>query len=108
MKADAASSDSLEILLAKLLHHGTMAASGLIALGMALSLASGPLGLGLGTGVDMGMRIATAGIALFILLPALRVATMLIFFLRARDYRYGAIAGLVLLIISISFFVGTR
>ena len=108
MKADAASSDSLEIPLAKLLHHGTMAASGLIALGMALSLASGPLGLGLGTGVDMGMRIATAGIALFILLPALRVATMLIFFLRARDYRYGAIAGLVLLIISISFFVGTR
>jgi len=28
--------------------------------------------------------------------------------LRARDYRYGAIAALVLLIISISFFVGTR
>ena len=106
MKADAASSDPLEILLAKLLHHGTMAASGLIALGLALSLASGPLGLGMG--VDTGMHIATAGIALFILLPALRVATMLIFFLRARDYRYGAIAGLVLLVISISFFVGTR
>jgi hypothetical protein len=100
MKAQGASSDPLEILLARLLHHGTMAASGLIAAGLALSLVSGPMG--------MGMSIATAGIALFILLPALRVATMLIFFLRARDYRYGAIAGLVLLIISISFFVGTR
>ncbi len=33
---------------------------------------------------------------------------MLIFFLRARDYRYGAIAALVLLIISFSFFIGTR
>jgi uncharacterized membrane protein len=42
------------------------------------------------------------------MLPALRVATMLIFFLRAGDYRYGAIAALVLLIISISFFVGTH
>jgi len=28
--------------------------------------------------------------------------------LRAREYRYGAIAALVLLIISISFFVGMR
>ena len=54
------------------------------------------------------MGIATAGIVLFILLPVLRVAAMLIFFLRARDYRYGAIAALVLLIISFSFFVGTR
>ena len=102
MKADPASSDPLEILLARLLNDGTKAASGLIALGLALSLVSRPLGMG------MGMRVATAGIALFILLPALRVATMLIFFLRARDYRYGAIAALVLLIISISFFVGTR
>ena len=104
MKADPASSDPLEILLARLLNDGTKAASGLIALGLALSLVSRPLGMGMG----MGMRVATAGIALFILLPALRVATMLFFFLRARDYRYGAIAALVLLIISISFFVGTR
>jgi uncharacterized membrane protein len=102
MNAEAASSDPLEILLARLLNHGTMAASGLIAAGLALSLVSGHLGAG------MGMRVATGGIALFILLPALRVATMLIFFLRARDYRYGAIAALVLLIISISFLVGRR
>jgi uncharacterized membrane protein len=54
------------------------------------------------------MYIATAGIALFILLPGLRVAAMLIFFLRAGDYRYGAIAALVLFIIVVSFFVGAR
>ena len=98
MKAEAAASDRLENLLGRLLHHGTLAASGVIAVGISLSAASGPVGMG----------IATAGIALFILLPVLRVAAMLIFFLRARDYRYGAIAALVLLIISFSFFVGTR
>ena len=98
MKAEAALSGQLEDLLGRLLHYGTLAASGIIAVGLALSLASGPLGMG----------VATAGIALFILLPALRVAVMLIFFLRAHDYRYCAIAALVLLIISISFFVGTR
>ena len=98
MNAKAALSGQLENLLGKLLHYGTLAASGIIALGLALGLAVGPLGMG----------VATAGIGLFILLPALRVAVMLIFFLRARDYRYGAIAALVLLIISVSFFVGKR
>jgi uncharacterized membrane protein len=98
LKAGALPSGQLEILLARLLHYGTLAASGIIALGLALSVTSGPLGLG----------IAAAGIALFILLPALRVAVMLVFFLLAGDYRYGAIAALVLLIISFSFFIGTR
>ena len=86
---------ALEDLLARLLHHGTLAASGIIAFGLALR-ESGLVGWG----------VAAAGIALFILLPALRVAAMLIFFLRAGDYRYGAIAALVLLIISFSFTVG--
>ena len=98
MNPGAALSGPLETLLGKLLHYGTLAASGIIAVGLAVNPWSGP----------MGMGIATAGIALFILLPALRVAAMLIFFLRARDYRYGAIAALVLLIISFSFFIGTR
>ena len=98
MKAAAALPDPLETLLGRLLQYGTLAASGLIGVGLALSVAWGALGMG----------TTTAGIALLILLPALRVATMLIFFLRAGDYRYGAIAALVLLIISISFYVGTR
>lgn len=98
MKAAALESGSLENRLGNLLRYGTLAASGLVAAGLVLSAAWRALGMG----------IATAGIALLILLPALRVATMLVFFLRAGDYRYGAIAALVLLIISFSFFVGTR
>lgn len=98
MRVEAALSGPLENLLGRLLHYGTLAASGLIALGLALGVAWGAVGVG----------IATAGIALFILLPTLRVAVMLIFFLRAGDYRYGAIAGLVLFIISLSFYIGTR
>ena len=98
MKAETASTGALESLLGRLLHYGTLAATVLIALGVVLPIARGGWGLG----------IATAGIALLILLPVLRVATMLIFFLRAGDYRYGAVAALVLLIISLSFFVGTR
>jgi uncharacterized membrane protein len=98
LRVEAALSGPLENLLGRLLHYGTLAASGLIALGLALGVAWGAVGVG----------IATAGIALFILLPTLRVAVMLIFFLRAGDYRYGAIAGLVLFIISLSFYIGTR
>jgi uncharacterized membrane protein len=98
LKVEAAISDPLENLLGRLLQYGTLAASGIIAVGLALGMVR----------LSLGMGIATAGIALFILLPALRVATMLIFFLRAGDYRYGAIAALVLLIISLSFYVGTR
>jgi uncharacterized membrane protein len=98
LSAEAALSGPLENLLGKLLHYGTLAASGIIAAGLALGIASRP----------MGMYIATAGIALFLLLPAVRVAAMLIFFLRAGDYRYGASAALVLFIIVVSFFVGAR
>ena len=44
-------------------------------------------------------RIITAGIALLIVLPVLRVLLMLIVFLCERDFRFGAIALLVLAII---------
>lgn len=98
MKFEAASSEELERLVARLLHYGTLSASAVIAAGFALGIAS----------LRLGMGIAAAGIALFILLPVLRVAAMLVFFLRARDYRYGAIAALVLFIISISFISGVR
>jgi uncharacterized membrane protein len=98
LKAEGAWSGQLENVLGRLLHYGTLAASAIIAAGLALSIGSGPL----------GMHFATAGIALFIALPVLRVTAMLIFFLRARDYRYGAIAALVLLIILVSFLIGAR
>ena len=98
MKAGAAMPAPLERILGSLLHYGTYTASGVIALGFALSFASRPAGQG----------SATAGIALFIVLPVARVGAMLIFFLRARDYRFSAIAALVLAVIAISYFVGAR
>jgi uncharacterized membrane protein len=98
MNAGAALPAPLERILGSLLHYGTYIASLVIALGLALALASSPA----------GSRIATAGIALFILLPVARVGTMLIFFLQTRDYRFSAIAALVLVIIVISYFVGAR
>jgi uncharacterized membrane protein len=84
--------------LAKLLHYGTLFASGIIAVGLALALGSAAL----------GMRVAAAGIILFILLPVVRVAVMLIYFLRAGDYKFSAIAALVGSIIFLSFMLGAR
>jgi len=46
------------------------------------------------------MRIVTTGIVLFILLPVLRLMLMFGVFLRERDYRFSAIAALVLLIVA--------
>jgi uncharacterized membrane protein len=87
-----------ERMLGSLLHYGTLLASLVIAAGLLVAPASGA----------MGVRIATVGIVLFILLPVVRVGAMLVFFLRARDYRFGAIAALVLLIILFSYVVGAR
>ncbi len=98
MKAQGATSVELEQLLGKLLHYGTLVASAVIALGIVIAPVAGAA----------GMRAGTAGIVIFILLPVLRVGAMLVFFLRARDYRFGAIAALVLLIIFASFLLGTR
>jgi uncharacterized membrane protein len=76
--------------LADLLHYGSWLASIAIGLGLALS----------------STRIATLGIALFILLPTLRVLLMLLVFLRERDYRFSAVAALVLAIILLGFALG--
>jgi uncharacterized membrane protein len=97
LKVDIASHPRLEQTLGALLHYGTLLASSLIALGLALALGFGATGL----------RVATAGLVLFILLPVVRVAAMLILFLRAREYKFGAIAALVMSIILLSFFLGT-
>lgn len=90
----------LEQVLAGLLNSGTWVASAVIAVGLGLSFLPGVHG-------SVGLQIVTAGIALFILLPVLRVALMLAAFLRGRDYRFGGIAALVLLIILAGFVIGT-
>jgi uncharacterized membrane protein len=91
-----ASPPRLEPALGTLLHYGTLLASAVIASGLALALGLGP----------PGMRVATVGLLLFILLPVVRVGVMLMFFLRAGDYKFGAVAALVLSIIVLSFFLG--
>ena len=98
MKTDTTLPPRLEPALGALLYHGTILASAVIALGLALAV-------GLGAA---GMRVAAFGIVLFILLPVLRVGAMLIFFLRAGEYKFGAIAALVMSIILLSFFLGAR
>jgi uncharacterized membrane protein len=98
MRKTSESRAGIEKALELLLQHGTYLASAVIAAGLALMLASNPA----------GMRIATAGIVLFILLPVARVSAMLIFFLRAREYRLGAAAALVMSIVLLSYLFGAR
>lgn len=71
-------------------------------------LAAAVIGCGLIVGHPAGPTIVTAGIALFILLPIARVATMAVLFLRERDYLYAAISALVLAIIGTGILVGIR
>ncbi|HSY23699.1 MAG TPA: DUF1634 domain-containing protein [Polyangiaceae bacterium] len=49
-----------------------------------------------------GHLLVTAGIALFIALPVLRVAGMVVEFVRIRDLRMGAVAALVLAILALA------
>lgn len=95
MSTDLARHPGLERLLAKVLHRGTWLGASIIAAGLALALAGwqqAPLGM-------TNSRIMTAGIALLILLPVLRVLLMLIVFVRERDRPFSLIAMLVLAII---------
>ena len=95
-------SRTLEELLAGLLRYGTWIASAAIGVGIALAILDPRLGaLHLA-----GMRIATVGVILFILLPSTRVLLMLTFFLRDRDYPLAITAAVVLAIIVLGFLIG--
>ncbi len=89
----------LEPLLARTLTLGTWLASAIILLGLGLTLISGGAA---------GVTLVTAGIAIFLLLPVLRVLLMLIVFVGEGDFRYGAIAALVLAIIALGAGLGLR
>jgi uncharacterized membrane protein len=97
----------LESHLASLLHIGTWVACTLIGLGLPLFLIFGreshhppnPL-------ATLADPLMKAGIAVFILLPVLRVIVMLLLFRRQKDYRFAAIATLVLAIILVSALLG--
>ena len=102
MSADLVQRPELNQLLARVLQRGTWLGSTVIALGMALPIIGG-------SGVSSAMmctRIVTVGIALIIILPVLRVLLMLIVFVRERDFRFSAIATLVLAIIVLGSVLG--
>ena len=88
----------LEELLAALLLYGSWLASAVIGVGFVLEV----------SGSGTGMRIATVGIAMFILLPVLRVLTMFVVYVRERNLRFACIAGLVLAIILLGVLSGSR
>ncbi len=102
MSDDLAGHPRLERMLAAVLCYGTWLASGVMALGLALALAGWSAQLH-GLPILSSMNILAAGIALLILLPVFRVVLMAIVFLLERDYRYAAIAALVLIIIALGF-----
>jgi hypothetical protein len=97
----------LEESLAVLLRYGSWLASAAIGLGFALALCDARFGTR-NLAILPNMRIAAIGIALFILLPTLRVLLMLIVFIREGDFRLAATAGLVLAIIVLAIFQGFR
>jgi uncharacterized membrane protein len=77
-------------LLAQVLHYGSWLGSLVVAAGLCLSWAAP---------AASGMSVLSLGIAIFILLPILRLVVMLFAFLRKRDYRFAGITSLVLAII---------
>ena len=105
MNSTALKMSRMELLLAGLLNYGSWLASAAIGLGFALALIDSWAGTH-NMAILPNMQIVTAGIALFILLPSMRVSLMLIVFLRERDYRFVMIAALVLTIIVLGFVVG--
>lgn len=95
----------LEGMLASLLHHGTWFSSAVTALGLALVMIEAHLGTS-ASKLPSGTTLVTAGIALLIMLPVLRLTVMLLVFLRERDYMFGMIAATVLTIIALGTVLG--
>jgi hypothetical protein len=103
MSGDRKPGSGLERLLATTLQFGTGVGSCIIAVGWVLSATGEPPSLS-----TVAVSIVRAGIALFILLPALRVLLMVVVFVCERDYRFGAIAALVLAVIVVGAALGVR
>jgi uncharacterized membrane protein len=105
MNEKTASMTRLEWHLAALLQYGTAIASSVMGVGLLWAFidhGSDPPASARST----PMLIVTAGIALLILLPVVRVAWMLCFYLRQRDYRFSAITAFILLVIALGFILG--
>ncbi|HLU01525.1 MAG TPA: DUF1634 domain-containing protein [Advenella sp.] len=91
-------------IIAGLLWYGTLIASAVIMIGImlgALTQIDGAPNL-----VQTGQALITLGVVIFVLLPIIRVALMLVMFAHARNYVYTAIAALVLAIIGVGVLLG--
>jgi uncharacterized membrane protein len=88
----------IESTLATALALGTRFISIVISAGLLLSFFP--------AGRPYAAHVVMAGIALFILLPLIRVILMLALFARIREYKFAAVAALVLIIICASFAIG--
>ncbi|MDR5821544.1 DUF1634 domain-containing protein [Caballeronia sp. LZ043] len=89
---------SLDRLLAVFLQAGTWIACGLIGAGLVLQ--AWP--------VLWAAQAMTAGVALFVLLPVMRVALLLAVFARQRNMLYAALATAVLAVIAAGCVLGVR
>ena len=94
----------LEEMLAAFLRYGSWIGSSVIGLGFVLGLTGSHSPARFQAGVPHQM--ARVGIAVFILLPILRVLLMLIVFVRERDFQFACIAGSVLAIVLLGVVVG--
>ena len=94
-----------EELLAAFLRYGSWSALAAIGLGYALALIDSHAPTW-NLPVLPNMRIVRMGIALFILLPILRVLLMFLVFVRERDFRFAFVSGMVLAIILLGIFLG--
>jgi uncharacterized membrane protein len=95
----------LEELVSALLCYGSWLSATAIGLGFALAFIDSRFGTR-SLAVLSNMRLATIGIALFILLPSLRVLLMLYVFIRERDFRFAFISGVVLATLLLGVFLG--
>ena len=94
----------LERLLASVLSAGTWLGSAVIALGLVMQC----MGWGRVMSAVTCARTISVGIALFILLPILRVLLMAIAFVRVRDVMLSVMAMTVLAVIGVAAFMGMR
>lgn len=85
----------LENLLASTLHRGTCAACLMVGFGLIFNAAS------IAAFDKIGGVLGLAGVALFILLPIIRVSVMIFVFLSDRDYVFVIISATVLVVIGI-------
>jgi uncharacterized membrane protein len=100
-------SAALDRLLAIFLQYGSWAACALVCAGVIVE-ALANAGIPDVTTRTFSEGALKAGVALFILLPVLRVILMLIAFVRQRNYKYTAVAASVLVIVVTSCVLGMR